>query len=817
MPDGGSVRLRIYCICGQKMRVSPSMLGRPGKCVACHQKIRIPRAEELPDGETELYLKDHPEFLRRREASPKSTDDTGDLLDEQEEEALGEVDEAVEAVPLDVLEPLQVLSSLEHSIQRQLDALRRKEPIAPVDKPTLLRYRALVRKARAGLDEQLRLRLHEVTDQLANNGEQLARATLAVRVGEMSYETFLRTVVPLRHRRERLERRRQNLRGWLAVSDAYMAGGYVDIRLEEVPCDPIEVTFPLEIDADEAVVDLVVENLRLALQNREQAEHKLTEWKRMEREGALQGAALEECLADSEAVRQRARAAVAFCRNRLEQVIQDCDNDINAIKAHLELARRRFEKHEVDEPGYQKMEMDLLRAQSDNAQVRDMARRALSANAASDVPHLKGTVLQRMAAPARAGGIGADSWVAWAASTMMVLNILIPLSSAQVGGNMVVARGIVIGFFIGSVVLAMLASIPRREIRGVLMTLFWGFEVIVGTWHLHRAWYSLGPVGGALRMDPRWYLGPGVLLAMFGGLVVGVAAWLSLRPVRRWRWLPPVVALINVAAILLIMTDGAGIFRARAYLDGPEVLSVVNGSQEYELTVTVGNGGRRTLWLGGQLDRVPSPVTFLLERQIGADSWKDLGAPASIKRSRAQWWAALRPGENPVTTIEPGDSVTLRYSVSPGTYRIQLNSPGPGHENIIKTFTLEPIGDAEEMPPPDLDATSDPMINDTFDPGAAAGSASESEAGGATSSASALIEVQLQGVIHGADRRPSFRVEIRKPDGGSERRNLMVGDTLYEPWKAHEYSPVQKTLTISNGHRLVILEPGQSYTLETTP
>ena len=50
MPEGEPPRLRIYCTCGQKMKVSTSMLGRPGKCIACRQKIRIPSLDELPAG-----------------------------------------------------------------------------------------------------------------------------------------------------------------------------------------------------------------------------------------------------------------------------------------------------------------------------------------------------------------------------------------------------------------------------------------------------------------------------------------------------------------------------------------------------------------------------------------------------------------------------------------------------------------------------------------------------------------------------------------------------------------------------------------------
>ena len=65
MPETSSAELRIYCICGQKMKVSEAMFGLPGKCVACRQKIRIPRRDELPPDTPQLFLKDHPQFLRK--------------------------------------------------------------------------------------------------------------------------------------------------------------------------------------------------------------------------------------------------------------------------------------------------------------------------------------------------------------------------------------------------------------------------------------------------------------------------------------------------------------------------------------------------------------------------------------------------------------------------------------------------------------------------------------------------------------------------------------------------------------------------------
>ena len=64
MPEASSTDLRLYCLCGQKMKITSNMFGKPGKCVACRQKIRIPSREELPAGTHTLYLKDHPEYLR---------------------------------------------------------------------------------------------------------------------------------------------------------------------------------------------------------------------------------------------------------------------------------------------------------------------------------------------------------------------------------------------------------------------------------------------------------------------------------------------------------------------------------------------------------------------------------------------------------------------------------------------------------------------------------------------------------------------------------------------------------------------------------
>ena len=147
MAQAEQPHLRIYCVCGQKMKVTESLFGRPGKCIACRQKIRIPKLDEVPEGETEIYLKDHPEFLRktsirRKKSTPKDRTEAidkvrtrevvyrkrkegetpDDIVPEEDQVELGESRPAT--VALDILEPMRELSSLDARISRELEARR---------------------------------------------------------------------------------------------------------------------------------------------------------------------------------------------------------------------------------------------------------------------------------------------------------------------------------------------------------------------------------------------------------------------------------------------------------------------------------------------------------------------------------------------------------------------------------------------------------------------------------------------------------------------------------------------------------------------
>ena len=123
--DNGLAPLRIYCICGQKMRVSDDMYGRPGKCVACRRKLRIPHLDEIPKGTTEIRLSEHPEFLRDPDQGTPdeavTPDETGEApLVDTNGDAGASDDEAAErgAIPMDVLPLLRTLASFDATLER---------------------------------------------------------------------------------------------------------------------------------------------------------------------------------------------------------------------------------------------------------------------------------------------------------------------------------------------------------------------------------------------------------------------------------------------------------------------------------------------------------------------------------------------------------------------------------------------------------------------------------------------------------------------------------------------------------------------------
>ena len=178
MPSSEVAPLRIYCVCGQKMKVSEDMFGRPGKCVACRLKIRIPTPDEIPPNTDVIHLKDHPELLRKVKRGVKG--EKPKHKEEIEVAPLPDIDPKAKVRkalgPLDVLEPMRLVHNLSAKVEKQLSAIKDSkdgkdlDDIARKDPKVseLLGVRTRIHAAEQDLEEELRQRLMETAIELSS-------------------------------------------------------------------------------------------------------------------------------------------------------------------------------------------------------------------------------------------------------------------------------------------------------------------------------------------------------------------------------------------------------------------------------------------------------------------------------------------------------------------------------------------------------------------------------------------------------------------------------------------------------------------------
>lgn len=587
MSTGKTARLRIYCICGQKMKVSAAMYGRPGKCVACRQKIRIPRADELEPETREIHLKDHPEFLRmpsgRSETGPEEVSQ-GDI----ELIPLGEEDRQEVSVPVEILEPLQILAAMEARVVRRLkalgDAKADGDPALDRQRQDLQTQRKRIERARSELDESMRQRLMEVAIELTTVQQRLAELNLNVRVGELDFNAFRESSETMRRRRDKLELRQLNLRGWLAVRDPYLAGGLAGVPDDKIPID-LDVRFTGELDSPQSRLEEFVEALREALERRESAERKLGETEKIRGTALDSSSRLEEAREECRGAVKLAQAGIAFYRGRLEQLRSDYASDLQAIESQAELARGRLQVGEITRVQFDDVEGALLRAKSDLVKAIDLARRALSAPSAHDVPQARGTFLQRLSPKKPLVVIGPDTYLGWIAGFLFALVVLLPVPG---GLSPISAYNRIRDLAPDSIwlilapasmaVFAFLASVlPWRMTRGIAYSLAALLSVVALALYCFDSSIIAGPLeelagGGVALLQPGVIVAVLAVAALFAGSFVALAGSPSLR-------LLPFAAIVLscVAAAIIVITgengepkvstDGVGEGRSQSGLD----------------------------------------------------------------------------------------------------------------------------------------------------------------------------------------------------------------------------------------------------------
>jgi len=814
--------LRIYCICGQKMRVSESMFGLPGKCVACRQKIRVPFRNEIPPDTTEIHLKDHPELLRkaRPELAAREEAARGAApVEEPAEVSLGESIESSTPQPLDICEPLRALCSIEHKIARQLDTLTAGQTDGvEANRAALEGYLKRVRDGRAGLDDELRQRLMEVAIELASTQEKIIQAGLSARIGEMEFSTFRDTVDRLRHRREYLERLQENLRAWLAVDGPHAAGGYTNVSFDAIPSEGVELILPPEPFDPRTLFDIHIDGLRESLLRRERAEVRLNEVGRFKAEAAMSPQVMADCRADCRAERLRAEAEVSFRRKRLEQVSADCAGDVQTIQACLDHIRKRHASGAMDKAHFTAAEREMARIQHDSARVHGLVARALMASNAEDVPYPSGSLLKRMVRPVAMGPatLGVDSWIAWGSALALGISVFLPLTSdySPIGvfrsgayQGQAVSWVLLIPILAGACA-TVIGSLPERMSRGLGLSLVWLALTLSGALLVHEAQFGIRPLAVWFRAGGPWFARSGILLLFLADLGILAAACLALAPLRTGRVALCIVGGTCLTFLLVVSTNFAGIFVPlpeigvswNAIENGP---ARADGHVAYDTSVTVHNAGLRALLLSPVPMDPRNSYQYLLESKTTQGSWQDAA------ESRAK----------DIREVPRGGNTVFRRELTPGNYRVRLISNAGGRV-LEKSFMLP-------EPPPEIEPTAATAASEIPQPAVPAGqppsAAAESEEAKPTSAATAprrtavtgpVPDVELRGIVRSEKYGPRFSVAVYPPNAPERDLDLKIGDTVYEPWKITEFNTERQAVTLSDGGHLLILNRGERIPLE---
>lgn len=815
MADHDVEELRLFCICGQKMKVSGEMFGRPGRCVACRQRIRIPRIDEVPDPEADIYLKDHPEFLRKatnKKSKSKPQKPGQNKPSKQRDREIVLKPEggkpAESAAPINVLESLRLLVSLEEKIDAKLAELKKSG--TAVDRAEWEGHQTKLHAARTELDEQLRQRLMEVSIELSNMDSRIGEVGLAVRVGELDYGAFREQIAKLRQRRDRLERRQLNLRGWLATHDSSIAGGYLDASPAAIPTASTQLSFPNEPDDTAPPLQIYLEELRTALETKERAQRKIKESEKLASEGNLPKHSLSKIRGEQKGIAKRAQSAASFFRGRLRQLMTDFDNDLKAANAQVDLARSRLKVGEIDRGQFERIEKDLLRVRNDMAKARALIRRGLSADTARAVPPPTGTFLNRMAKPGASDRVTPDVGMACASALLFLVTIVLP----AIDGNSPIAafrqqpdtsqHWVISGPITITILTLISAAIPMQLLRGAALAGLASFGTIIAAYFINAQSSATTRMAEMFRASDPISLGSLVFwIAMI--VLTGAAGYALWRNNRQRILFAGIMAPAVIATPFLLMNAG-GIDRIQPAIGMATAKPVADGSGLMEVNIDVRNVGGKTFTVGVEPNN-DAQADFMLEWNEGPTTWKPVEAPVRVTAGNREQPYTRQIGRS--IAIAPGGTTTITYNLAPEEYRVVLRGPAV-QPAIIETFTVAPpaieapqpadIDETGAMESSESEASDSEMAERENGPEPAAERNEERRTTG--------VSAELKGQIRVGDD-PQFRVELTFPNGNVSSRMLLLRDELYDGWVLEEFNRRDQALVLSRDGDILVLRTGE--------
>ncbi len=851
-------KIRIYCICGQKMKVDEQMFGRNGKCIACRQKIRIPNADEISDETQEIYLSAHPEYLRTPPPMPIPSDELTpkDTLaiakeiaarnkDEEEPEYIAlerddlDMPEALAEIslPLETLHALQELCSFQYQIEK--DLIRVDDGNMKIDKSALMAYRVLVRRIREDVDAELRNMMGELNSRLEIVKHDIDETLVMLRLGELDYPAFQDRIVPMRRQREYFVYCLQNLQGWLMVEHPTEAGGLLPVNYDDIPCEVPQIMLPQPLKPGYSLIETYLDYLRNALKARSLVDKKLHELAQMGKEENSSQLSSDLTYSHADADARRQRVAVRFYRDRLDVLLKDCEADVKALKSALEGPGTSGKVSILDKSIRNQREKGWQKGLTDTTILCNLLRQALSANSPGDVPHARKILLDQMAFT-KSSRIQIDSWVAWMASLILIAGILMPFTH-DMADNAAITRSVVLGFFFSASSLAAVAIIPTRITRGFLLCTVW--VVVSITWGLYLHYLRTGfvPTMNTMGRDPQWYLAPGIVVLASAFLATGCAAVLSLYPFQRYRWIPVSALGVLLLGGMFLFSNMFGLLQPRPEYEANDIVitqsSRHTGTGRYEVTIPLLNRGMRPMFVTTNEGGTES---FTLRmRHLRADAQTaDMPGPIAYRNETNRSWTPLTQQESYDIFVAQGRRIFLRYELPQGEYELLL-TPVIDTKKTVQTlrFAIDPTtlqAQSSASPastPPTHTSTSQvasavtlPYPNDAVPsqeviitpPGDAESSGAEEGIPATSNSLRPGVDIELRGVLHAEDVDPVFALSLHYPSGTITNDSYRLSQEIYAPWVAHEYNPVRKTLTITDGEQLIVLERGRRITIAET-
>ena len=784
MRAGKRKNLRIICLCGQRMKVTEAMYGRAAKCVACHEKWFVPKQDEIESGTAEIYLKDHPELLRRPGVFIRSEPDPArrELLEQpaeegipdplplmvSDEEANGDRDEEVrrsgespetpedddaaspeccrpadesreeefvsdreararirsrEKKPFDILECLRLLCCYEHTLENlEHRVLANEEPA--FDENLLGAYQRSLKKVRNKITERLKKQHDSVDRQLAGLEKEIDRLAVSLRLGDVDLADFLAQTASLRNTRESLIRYDHHLQAWQNVRDPFLAGGLTDVAMDsfdEASFDA-DIPGPCEIDDSEPLFARYSDELRRAMHTRSSLELRIEEWKRLSAERPVAAFSLEIGMAESSAARERAESAIGFFRRRLQVLLTDCVHDLESLDKYRRDVLDRDRKGQIKRQSKETLLKDIEGAESGLIRVQAHIQKALHANAEAEVPVPSTTLAERFSRK-REINLQVPAAIAFFLATLSVLTALLLLSYRETGS---IHRLVVLPLFFAVLHPCTLLFRDAWTRKGASLV---GWVYV---WGLIAA--ALIMLSRYTPIQPGRFILPRIdmvgLLLLFGAACSGMAVGMTLIGAVRSFWRAEVLVPL-FAAVLTTLVAGV--------------------SYVYAQTAVARVDGERSVI---PLEKVPEPLP-----QSRVDVFPDSDATTSV--------VAHTDGAHESPVEDPGE-VSQPALVSPST----------GEDNTGVSPEGEEIKDLGE--------------------GAGANS----------------VSLSLAGVVHGEGISPRFRATTQYYDGRHEEMTIKLGDVIAGEWKAMEYNSEEKKLTVTNGERMLLLGAGDTVVID---